>query len=344
MVFSRLFKKDFRHYMAQGEKYLQAERYADARVAFAEAAERVGADAVEDARSISERLSFASDRLAELNLHEGKRSATAGDLVKAQEHFQLAINFAGDASLRQAAEKAMRELGTEAAAAPAAPVSKHQSSCTSGCSSCGPGHGGGEEVGDVSGLNLGDEDRFHLLIGPLPGNLSERYGSQGKEFAKAYLAIHDGDDGTALPILEKLRSNGENDIVIYELALIMYRARRATECQYLLDQALRINPTNPLCHLARVQLAIDAGRYQDAVSKLKTMRELDVLADQALIMLGELHAGAGDRPAAMDYLTQALEIQSVAKPAAEKLMPLLMEAGRTQEAQFLAKKYLKGCC
>ncbi|MBJ6723872.1 tetratricopeptide repeat protein [Geomesophilobacter sediminis] len=339
MVFSRFFKKDHRHYMAQGEKYLQAERYADARAAFSEAAERVGADAAEDARSIKERLGFACDRLAELNLHEGSRSLTAGDIMKAQEHFQLAINFAVDTQVREAAQKALREAAVAKPAQPAKKAEAAGHSCASSCSSCGPGHHDAPE--EIPEPDLDDEDRFHIMVGPLPGDLPERYAAMGKEFAKAYLAIHDGDDATALPILEKMRLSGENDIVMYELALIMYRSRRGSESHYLVEQALRINPTNPLCHLARVQMAIDGGNFHLAVGHLKKMRELDVLADQALIMLGDLYIGSGDRQTAMEYLSQALDIQTVAKAAAEKLVPLLSEAGRTQEAQYLVKRYLK---
>lgn len=348
MVFSRFFKKDYRHYLTQGEKYLQGERYADARTSFIEASERVGKDAVEDARLIDERLAFAGNKLAELNLHEGERSITGGDLAKAEEHFQLAVTFASDPALRNQAEKALKglDLPQGAPAGPAASPAKKEAHqhVGGGCGGCGGGHDDPPPMTEEPDHNLSDHDRVHLLYGPLPGDLPERYAALGEDFAKAFLLIHEGDDAQAFPILEKMYLSSTSDIVNYELALILYRARQPKESAQVLEQALRINPMNPLCHLTRVHMDIDAGRFQSAVANLKKMRELDIMADTALFMLGDLHAGAGDKTAAMEYFTQALEIPSLARSAAERIMPMLTETGRTQEAQFLAKKYLKGCC
>jgi hypothetical protein len=74
------------------------------------------------------------------------------------------------------------------------------------------------------------------------------------------------------------------------------------------------------------------------------MREMDILADQALFMLGDLHASNGNQAAAMEYLNEALKVPGLSKSAAERMMPILLEAGRNDEAKYLAKTYLKGCC
>jgi pentatricopeptide repeat protein len=178
----------------------------------------------------------------------------------------------------------------------------------------------------------------------LPDGLAARYAALGQEFARAYLMIHDGNDAGAFPILKEMLLSCENDIVIYELALIMYRAGNVHECEKLLKRSLAINPANSTSYLALVHLLADARRIPEAIALLNRMMELGILADQAQFMLGELHEAAGDQALAFEAWSQALTLPSVAKPAAEKLIPILTEQGRAEEAKFLAKKYLKGCC
>ena len=136
----------------------------------------------------------------------------------------------------------------------------------------------------------------------------------------------------------------ENDIVIYELALIMYRAGRAHECEDLLNRSLRLNPGNATGYLALIHLKTDAGKYPEAIGVLTRMMGLGILLDQGEYMLGELHEAAGDQVRAMEAWSRALELPSVARAAAERLVPILGSQGREAEAKFLVKKYLKGCC
>jgi hypothetical protein len=57
-----------------------------------------------------------------------------------------------------------------------------------------------------------------------------------------------------------------------------------------------------------------------------------------------LHEAAGDPDGAFEAWTKALELPSVARSAAERLIPILSDQGRAEEAKYLAKRYLKGCC
>ena len=61
-------------------------------------------------------------------------------------------------------------------------------------------------------------------------------------------------------------------------------------------------------------------------------------------MLGDLLLMEGDAAAALDRYIEAVALPSVAKTAAQKAVPLLERAGRSADAQALAKRYLKGCC
>src|SRR4051812_9108008 len=98
-MFFGLFKKDHRHYLTQGTKYLAAERYADARVDFLEALKRCPAEATQDEQDIRKGLDQAGNRLGEMNLQEGEHSINAGDLAKARDHFILAGELAVDETI-----------------------------------------------------------------------------------------------------------------------------------------------------------------------------------------------------------------------------------------------------
>ena len=343
MFFSKFFKKDYLHFLAQAGKHLAAERYADARVDFLEAQSRCPEEAEAESRQIRDGLSLAGNHLAELNLEEGGHALHAGDLKKAFDNYTLARELADDPKLQARAEAGLKMVD-EPQPAPdpqGAPVRAVQngSSCAS-CKDTGPL---GTPLEDP-GQGMHEDDRFFLLVQPLPGDLPARYCAMGEKFALAYLLIHDGNDAGALPILQEMLLSSENDIVIYEVALIMYRAGRVHECEELLNRALKLNPGNAACYLALVHLKADARKFAEAIGVLTRMMGQGILADQGQYMLGELHDASGNQVAALEAWSQALEIPSVAKPAAERLIPLLTSQGREAEAKFLAKKYLKGCC
>lgn len=343
MFFGLFSKKDHRHYLSQAGKSLAAERYADARVDFLEALKLCPSDASQDEREIREGLGRAGNRLGELNLHEGERSANAGEQAKAFDHFTLARELAVDETIRSAARTGLEKLRAPASAAPAAaaaPKAHGGSSCSS-CKDAGS-HGSAEQ--EIPEANLSGDDRFFLMVAPLPGELSGRYAALGEKFAEAYLLIHDGNDAAAFPILREMLLSCENDIVNYEVALIMYRSGEVHECEALLNRSLRLNPANSMSYLALVQLMAEAGRYPEAIGTVRRMAELGILADQAEFMLGELLEASGDEAGAFEAWTKALEQPGVARSAAERLIPILGAQGRTEEAKYLAKRYLKGCC
>jgi tetratricopeptide (TPR) repeat protein len=218
----------------------------------------------------------------------------------------------------------------------------HSHSHGGGCGgSCG-GHGGGVVDAD-SGSHLSDEERFLLLTGPLGPELADRYAALGEKFQRAYLMIQDGNDAGAFPILQEMLVSGENDVVIFELALIMYRSQRLHEAETLLKRSLAMNETNPMTNISLVQLLAECGKVKEALGTANRMLELNVVPDQALVMQGDLYQALGDQANAMESWSNALKHQSVARNAAERLIPILDAQGRQNEAKFLVKTYMKSC-
>jgi thioredoxin-like negative regulator of GroEL len=60
--------------------------------------------------------------------------------------------------------------------------------------------------------------------------------------------------------------------------------------------------------------------------------------------LGDVLLAMGDQDGAIERLVEALNIPAVAKTAAQKLVPVFEELGRSADALAVAKRYLKGCC
>lgn len=342
MLFGLFGKKDHRHYQTKGAKHLAAERYADARIDFMEALRLCPAEAAREQQEIRSGLDQAGNRLGELNIREGEHAFNAGDIEKANDHFTLAAELSVDPDIKKMAREALYKLQQPGSAAPKAAAPAHKAHGGSSCSSCS-GHGQAEELQDVHGSDLSEEDRFHLMVQPL-GDLAPRYAALGPQFMKAYLLIHDGNDAAAFPILQEMLSSSENDIVFYEVALIMFRAGRVHESEGLINKALSLNQGNSMCYMALVQLMAGSGRYPEAIAVVSRMIELGIMADQAQYMLGELHEASGDEEKAFEIWSKALEIPTVAKSAAERLIPILQRQGRNEDVKYLSKKYLKGCC
>jgi tetratricopeptide (TPR) repeat protein len=340
MLFKSFFNKDYRHYREKGEQLLAQQRYAEARLAFQESLQKfpaVADNAASEKRYLAEKLVETGDSLGRLNLTEAEHALRRGDRGKAREHAQLALELAEDVAVREKAEEFMKIAAADSSRPAAAPVKNSCAGCT--------------DVTDITTEssqfiddNLTAEDRFELLIQTLPQDLAERYAGLGKEFAYAYLLVHDGKMGAARDMLEEMLARGESDIIHYELSVIAYKNGQAAECEGHLRRALEICDRNSLCYLAMVHLLIDTARAGEAVTLLHVMLGKEITPDQAVYLLGEVHALLDESDKAIDWFSQALAFPNYAKAAAERLIPLLEGRGRRDEAAFLYKRYLKGCC
>lgn len=337
--FGKLFSKRAADLVEKGEKMLATGHFADARHFFSEAAEKAKAEEGEGG-PLSARIASghteASNRLALLNISEAEALLRSGDEEKAQDHLRLAITLAEDGTIREKAEFLL--------SCPAVDEKKSIPLPAHSCNGCGA-HQTGETALNTEEHEeyLSDEEKFDLLIHPLPGDLSRRYAGLGKDFAKAYLAAHAGDDATAIQTYRRLLAAGENDVLLYELAIALHRSREIAECERLLRRAVSLVPANPLSRMALAELLVETGRFPEAVTCLEQMIVDSLLPDQAGILLGDLHRHMGNGERAMETYAGVLATP-LAKEAAKRLVPMLEAANRRHEAAALHKKYLKGCC
>ena len=335
-----MFTKDYRSCLEKGEKYFSEERYAEARHEFLEALQKLSDTPADDegaAAKVRSRLVETGNRLALMNLSEAEHAMNRGDFSKAEEHLELIAELAADGAIREKAERLRVRLHPETFSV-AAKETHH------GCSGCTTGEAHASDENDYIPDYLSAQERFELLMQTIPAGLRERYADLGEKFAAGYLMVHGGEEEAGAGILQDLLKEGENDILLYECALIYFKAGNLTECERLLRRAFDFNDENALSCLSLVQLLTDTGRLEESLPILRHMIDRQLLLEQALLFLGDVHQGLGNDDAAMESYSKALTYPNASRAAAERLIPLFERDGRREDAAYLAKRFLKGCC
>lgn len=341
MFFNKFFSKNASQLQAKGDKLFAAGHFADARHIYMEALDKLGdSGQTPEHRYLCAQISRAANSLAELNILEAESAMRNGNMQKGRDHLHLSLELADDVSVREKAEALLATSNI----VNQSHGDVQKSSGSHGCATCSSATTTGKELHAPDVGHLSAAEQFQLLVNALPGDLPDRYSQLGEKFASAYLLAHEDNGVEALATFKELLLSGENDIILYELALLHFRGGDAAGCEQLLLRALQLNDTNPVCHLGLAQLYIDSARYDEALGALATMLERDMLADQALIMSADVHTLMGNYDRAIDVFTTALSSPALKKIAAERLVQILAGQGRDEEAAYLVKTYLKGCC
>lgn len=342
MFFKRFFVKSLEQILAKGNSHFKDEHYSEARQYFLDALEKIGKGSEEEQNRvyIQSMIAQCGNILAEMNIHEAEAALRTANSQKAAEYLELAIALADDVPIREKAEKLLANLTDFSAIA--AGTSDHAGK--HGCASCDPAHRQMPESAPVLPDHLHNHEQFQLYINTLPGDLPERYSSLGEEFADAYLLAHTDDSAQALNKFRQLLSADDNDIILYETALLEYKEGRFAVCESLLLRALTRNSENPVCNLSLAQIYTDTGRLDEAIVLLKSMMDRQILFEQSLLMLADLYTVQGNLENAIVLLSNGLELPALKKSAAERLVQILAAQGRDDEAAYLVKTYLKGCC
>jgi pentatricopeptide repeat protein len=342
MFFSRFFRKNPQQLKEQGDTLFKDGRFAEARHLYMDVAEKLSSSESnkEEIAYIHSMISRSANSLAELNIIEAEASIRSGNYDKADEYLKLSLELADDVCIREKADELFLIINESQSVA----ATSVKQAGNHNCSSCNSSHHLAPEPDSTLPDHLQSHEQFQLLVNTLPGDLPQRYTDLGEKFASAYLIAHSENPGKALEIFIELMSHEESDILMYETALLYFRGGDAVRCEQFLKKALTVNDSNPVCCLSLAQLYTESGRFDDAISLLNLMSERQILVEQTLIMLADVHAIKGDTGNAIDILSRTIEIPVLKKASAERLVKLLASEGRDDEASFVAKNYLKGCC
>lgn len=303
-------------------------------------------DPVEEMRRLYAQQDWASllnaaSRVEKSALDEGSWAQKSGNLLRAREDYQLAIELARSAGIRERAEAALSALDRgelppsreEAAAGPAI-----HAGCNSGCSSAtGP-------AVTREAMDLDEEARLELLLATMPGDLAERYLAAGTAFRQAWLAAQDGDDGQAMELLAKVPEAERNALFLFERGALMLRNKQPKKAYQDLQAALAAEPDLFPAYDALVEALLATGRIGELEKSLKQNLAAERFIGYSWARLAELHARRQEPEPALAAGLKAIEEGIMDSGLYTLCAQLLEQAERFDEAEALLKRLPGGGC
>lgn len=278
----------------------------------------------------------AGDRLAELNLEEGEGAARGGNLLKAREHLQLAVDQARTPGLKNQAVAALAALG--GLTSDAAMVAQQ---CASG--GCGPSCA--PEISSAPGAedDLGASERLELLLATVEPALAERYAAIGPEFLEGWLAAQEGEDARALGLFNEVPAERRNALFLAERGLVLARCGDAA-AENDLRAALAGEPGYLPAFDALTNLLARGRRLDEFERMMREHVTMPHLAGYCWARLAQLEAGRGETAAALAAGGQALAAGDNDPATLVLCAGLLEQEGRLDEAEALLARLPSGGC
>jgi tetratricopeptide (TPR) repeat protein len=337
-ILSRLFSKSPTDLLAKGDNYFDSDRYFDARTCYEDGLQKCSDDGSPgNQREIfKERITRANLKLAELNLAEAEFAFSRGDSGKAIDHLDLLKTLTYDICILEKAEQLLKDHSDSG-------DNSMEAETSSSCATCSQ-----IQVDDYAGSQYADEtlhplEYFELLIGLLPENQFQRYSELGEDFAYAYVAACQDKHSEALSLFEKWSvPDSCRDIYYCERGKVLHRLGNELEAEQQLRRAIQLNDQNYLAWLNLALLLFDGGRLDETMGVLDFMISKNMMAEQAMLMRGEILESTGNLDEAIDQYSSLLTTQ-YARSAAEKLHGVLLKSGRHRDAELVFKKFLAKC-
>ncbi len=281
----------------------------------------------------------AGDALAQLNVEEGIWAHKSGNLLRAREDFQLAIEQSRSNEVRERAKQALAAL--EKGEIPDAAIESSQPTAKqTGCSTCSPATAPNEDAG----ADLDEETRMELLLAAMDPALADRYLAAGKEFRKAWLTTQDGDEKLALKLFADVPNDERNALFLFEKGSLLARSGQTKQARKDLQAALTLEPGLFPAFDALVEILFASKRLEDLEKQLKQNIAEQRFVGYCWARLAELDANRGKLEPALAAGLKAME-EGVADPELLVLCSQLLEREeRFAEAEALLKKLPAGGC
>lgn len=282
----------------------------------------------------------AGDALATINLEEGGWAQKAGNLLRAREDYQLAIEQARSTELCERAEKALTSLD-RGELPPEATEADNSPAIHAGCNSCATA---AESTVPSQEMDLDEETRLELLLATMQPELAERYLTAGPEFRQAWLTAQDGDEKQALTLLNQVPEVERNSLFLFERGALMARSSQHKKARQDLQAALTAEPDLFPAFETLADVLIVTGRLDELEKSLKQNLAAERFTGYCWARLAELHAQRGALEPALAAGLKALD-EGVVDPGLLALCAQLLEqAGRFNEAEALLMRMPGGGC
>ncbi len=283
----------------------------------------------------------AGDALAAINLDEGAWAQKSGNLLRAREDYQLAIELARSSGLRKRAEQALAALDRGELPQAAAETSDGPA-IHAGCNSSCTTTTGSAVVPQQADLD--EETRLELLLATMPAELAERYLTAGPQFRQAWLMAQDGEEQQALTLLDQIPEAERNSLFLFERGALMARSGQHKQAYQDLQAALTAEPGLFPAFDALVDVLIASGRTEELEKTLKQTLAAGRFVGYCWARLAELHAQRSELELALAAGLKALE-EGIADAGLISLCAQLLErAERVDEAEALLMRMPSGGC
>ena len=283
----------------------------------------------------------AGDALAAINLDEGAWAQKSGNLLRAREDYQLAIELARSSGLRERAELALASLDRGEQPQEAA-VSSGGPAIHAGCNSSCATTTGPAVVAEKADLD--EETRLELLLATMPAELAERYLTASPEFRQAWLMAQDGEEQQALTRLNQIPEAQRNSLFLFERGALMARSGQHKKAYQDLQAALTAEPGLFPAFDTLVDVLIASGRTEELEKTLKQTLAASRFIGYCWARLAELHAQRNELELALAAGLKALQEGTTDAGLISLCAQLLERAERVDEAEALLMHMPSGGC
>lgn len=303
----KLFGQDFDTLVTRGEELLADGRPGEARLELEQALTASKGIDPERLTAVQEKIATARDQLAKAHLEDGRGYAREGNLERALECYETAIEVAHSDELRDKARQLVDRLEADDA------------------------REAFEEAQDLS-----DEDRFIALSGTWEEDQADELESYGEDFRKAFLDLHSGEAERAADSMTRLVEEYEDPLYLYlELGLAQQAAGRLEDA---------IASIKSFLERLEEELAADGDEddedEEDEDEEDEDAREPRGAAARirANTELARIYLDLDDKDAAEQQLRNLVELMPEKSPPFVALGQFLRGQGRAEEALEVLEK------
>ncbi len=282
----------------------------------------------------------AGDTLATVNLEEGAWAQKSGNLLRAREDFQLAMEQARSAKLRERAAQALAALERGDRPIAGSPAGE-EVPAHAGCGTCHPPVAGTSAQDEAE---LDEEARMEVLMAALPQELAGRYAAAGEFLQQAWLAAQDGDDRRAMDMLEKVPKAERDPLFLFERGTLQARSGQQKQALEDLRAALAIEPDFFPGFAALIECLTAEEQFDRIGNLLKEQIAAGRFTGFCWARLAGLHARRGEVEAALAAGLKGVE-EGISDPELLVLCAQLLEQQeRFEEAETLLRRLPAGGC